>query len=212
MKTTMKIVMITLILGVAGKMYAYDFYAYCFTGQRLYYNITDSTNHYVELICPGTPTINGCWSGFTKPTGNIILPESVQYGNTTYLVISIGNFAFHGCNGLTGSLTIPNSVTTIGSQAFDYCSGFTGSLTIPNSVVEIGSQAFKSCSGFTGSLTIPNSVISIGESAFDQCSGFTGSLTIPNSLTSIGESAFFYCTGLTGNLNIPNSVINVSSI
>ena len=70
-----KAVMIALLLGVAGKMYAYDFSAVCETGQTLYYNIIDAENHYVELTCPD----NNGWSDYTKPIGNIVLSESVQY-------------------------------------------------------------------------------------------------------------------------------------
>ncbi len=121
-------------------------------------------------------------------------------------VTSIGDEAFHGCSGFTGSLTIPNSVTSIGWEAFCDCSGFTGSLTIGNSLTEIGTYAFSGCSGFTGSLTIPKSVKTIGDYAFDGCSGFIGSLTIPNSVTYIGRSAFYACSGFSGSLTIPNSV------
>ena len=75
--------------------------------------------------------------------------EELQYFTG---LTSIGNFAFLGCSGFTGSLTIPNSVTSIGNYAFYGCSGFTGSLTIPNSVSSIGGRAF--CyTGFT-SMTV----------------------------------------------------------
>ena len=121
-------------------------------------------------------------------------------------VTTIGDGAFYGCSGLTGSLTIPNSVTTIGGSAFYGCSGLTGSLTIPNSLTSIGSSVFRGCSGLTGSLTIPNSVTSIGNHAFRGCRGFTGSLTIPNSVTKILNYSFYGCSGFTGSLTIPNSV------
>ena len=121
----------------------------------------------------------------SKTSGTLVIPESVTYNDVTYSVTSIGAYAFQGCSGFTGSLTIPNSLTLIGYNAFEGCSGFTGSLTIPNSVTSIGNYAFYGCSSFTGSLTIPNSVTSIGDCAFKNCSGFTGSLTIPNSVTSI---------------------------
>ena len=145
--------------------------------------------------------------------GNVFMfnTEITSFEELQYFInlTSINSSAFYGCNGLTGNLTIPNSVTTIGDGAFYNCSGFTGSLTIPNSVTTIGNSAFSSCSGFTGSLTIPNSVTSIGMNAFSSCSGFTGSLTIPNSVTTIGHSAFYNCSGFTGSLTIPNSVTTI---
>ena len=126
-------------------------------------------------------------------------------------VTSIRDFAFYGCSGFTGSLTIPNTVTSIGFNAFGGCSGFTGTLTISASVTSIGFSAFYGCSGFTGSLTIPNSVTSIGTYAFSGCSGFTGTLTLPNSITSIGGFIFRGCSGFTGSLTIPNSVTSIES-
>lgn len=64
-------------------------------------------------------------------------------------------------------LVIPNSVTTIGDYAFHGCSGLT-SVIIPNSVTEIGYSAFYGCSALT-SMTIPNSVTSISNGAFYTC-------------------------------------------
>jgi BspA type Leucine rich repeat region (6 copies)/Domain of unknown function (DUF6383) len=113
--------------------------------------------------------------------------------------------------GKSGSLTIPNSVTTIGDNAFCYCKGLTGSLSIPNSVTSIGDDAFYGCSGFTGNLTIPNSLKSIGDATFKNCSGFNGSLTIGDSVTNIGNDAFSCCFDLTGSLTIPNSVTSIGS-
>ncbi len=149
--------------------------------------------------------------GYTYPTasGSLTIPSTVTHSGKTYSVTSIGDAAFAGCSGFTGSLTIPNSVTSIGYSAFSGCSGFNGSLNIPNSVTSIASYAFDGCSGFSGSLNIGNSVSSIGERAFEYCSGFTGSLTIGNSVTSIGESAFGGCRGFTGSLTIGNSVTSI---
>ena len=125
--------------------------------------------------------------------GDVVIPNTVKYYNTTYSVTSIGHEAFQNYNRLT-SVTIPNSVTSIGDYAFSNCSGLT-SVTIPNSVTSIGKYAFSSCSGLT-SVTIPNSVTSIGNGAFSSCSGLT-SVTIGNSVTSIGYGAFQSCSGLT---------------
>ena len=124
-------------------------------------------------------------------------------------VTSIGGSAFSGCSGLTGDLVIPKSVTSIGSSAFEGCSGLTGELVIPEGVTSIGNSTFYGCSGLTGNLVIPNSVTSIGDSAFRKCSRLTGNLVIPNSVTSIGDSAFSGCSGLTGDLVIPEGVTSV---
>jgi len=233
-----KTTMIALFLGVVGKMYSYDFSAICETGQTLYYNITDATNHYVELTCPGGAIYNG-WSGYSQPTGNIIIPESVQHDDVAYSVTTIGSFAFSRCGGLS-SLTLPNTVTSIGSNAFCFCSGLTDSLIIPNSVISIGESAFIYCLGFTN-LTLGNSVTEIGYRAFSYCTGLdqimvdsnnttydsrencnaiiktsTNELivgckntVILNSVTSIGKGAFMGCSTLTGNLVIPNSVTTI---
>ncbi len=211
MKRALRTTLLIMLLSVAGmtKTYAsYDFSAVCETGQTLYYNIIDAANHFVALTYPGTDYYNG-WSGYTEPSGDIVLPENVQYINVTYSVTEIGSYAFYGCHNLTGSLTIPNSVTTISNDAFHFCSGFTGALTIPNSVTTIGDAAFCKC-GCSGNLTIPNSVTSIGEYAFTLCHNFTGNLTIPNSVTTLGMMAFSGCDGLTGSLTISNSLTTIS--
>ena len=94
-----------------------------------------------------------------KYSGEVVIPESVEFKGISHSVTSIGEDAFYECYYLT-SVTIPNSVTSIGKTAFYKCSGLT-SVTIPNSVTSIGSTAFYECSGLT-SVTIPNSVTSIG--------------------------------------------------
>lgn len=196
MKTMAKAVMIALLLGVAGLTNAF---AQSFTIDNLNYSINADG---VSVTVTGA--VNGMFA-----TGSLVIPESVTYEGTNYLVTIIGDWAFISCSGYTGSLTIPDNVTTIGQYAFRGCSGFTGNLVIGNAVTTIGKCAFNNCFGFTGSLIIPNSVTTIGEYAFDNCSGFTGSLIISNSVTTIGDHAFENCIRFTGNLTIPNSVIEI---
>lgn len=92
-------------------------------------------------------------------SGNIVIPESVEYNGKTYSVRGIEEYAFGFCCDLT-SVIIPNSLTSIGKCAFWGCSGL-NSINIPNSVEIIGVDAFKNCSGLT-SITIPRSAGSIG--------------------------------------------------
>ena len=137
-------------------------------------------------------TLEAKVTGGLRYSGDLIIPESVDYNGKTYSVTTIGSSAFGGCSRLT-SIAIPNSVRSIGEWAFDGCSGLTY-VTIGNSVKSIGNNAFKYCSGLT-SISIPNSVKSIGNSTFYGCSGLT-SVTIPNSVTSIGRCVFSKCSGL----------------
>ena len=83
-------------------------------------------------------------------SGDIVIPESVEYNGVTCSVTSIGNSAFSGCSGLT-SVTIGNSVTSIGASAFNGCSGLT-SVTIPNSVTSIGASVLKKATKSRGEL------------------------------------------------------------
>lgn len=120
----------------------------------------------------------------------------------------IGESAFSGCTGLTGEWEIPTSVEDIGSGAFCGCSGLTGNLVIPSFMTAIPSDLFSGCTGLTGDLVIPNTIEYIGENSFGECTGFT-SLTLNEGLTSIGSYAFAGCEGLTGNLVIPDSVVEI---
>ncbi|MDR0434923.1 MAG: leucine-rich repeat domain-containing protein, partial [Gracilibacteraceae bacterium] len=145
---------------------------------------------------------------------NLSIPETItvydESGNEiVYDVWAISQNAFANCSGLTGDLTIGDSVRTIGKSAFAGCSGLTGDLTIGGSVETIGESAFDGCSHLTGDLTIPNSVITIEKNAFNNCSGFNGELTIGGSVRTIGNNAFYNCSHLTGDLTIPNSVITI---
>jgi len=153
-----------------------------------------------------TISITGTFEGFYfNDIGDKLKVISIiSFGETNYL---LDGGDFYGCSNITGSLpSIPSSVTSIGNLAFNGCSGFTGTLTIPSSVTSIGVLAFTDCSGFTGTLTIPSSVTVIGDGVFDGCSGFTGDLTIPSSITYISASSFLGCTGFNGTLTIPSSV------
>ena len=192
-----------LLLNVGGmtNAFAYDFSAECSTGQTLYYNITDATNHYVEVTCPG----NHNWSGYTAPTGDLVLPSMVVNGNVDYQVVAIGEWAFCGCSNMT-SIEIPNSVTSLGVDAFRN-TGLT-SIVIPNTITTLESYTFFNCSNLT-TVTLPDSLEIINSSAFEGCSKLT-TINIPNTVTTIGSKAFYGCSKLA-SIQIPNSVTTLSN-
>lgn len=122
-------------------------------------------------------------------------------------VTSIGNSAFFQCENLTDSLTIPNSVTSIGKSAFAYCSKLI-LVTLPNSITSIEPGIFYSCTKLEGDLTIPNTVTSIGDNAFSSCHNFNGTLTLSDNIITIGKESFCTCH-FQGTLNIPSTVTNI---
>ena len=151
--------------------------------------------------------------GFNDNLGDLNIPGTVtNRKNTeeTYTVTGIADKAFDGDLRFTGTLTIPDSVTTIGSEAFADLHT-TGDIKIPDKVTKIGDKAFEASDSFDGKLTIGSSVTTIGSRAFNGCTKLTGGITIPDSVTSIGDSAFFNCGGFNGELKLGKGLQNIGA-
>ena len=103
-------------------------------------------------------------SYYNEYTGDVIIPDFVQYEGETYSVTSIGENAFNGCSEVS-SITISEGVTSIGGSAFSGCMRIK-KLIIPNSVTTIGSGAMYA--GNLDTLIIGENVKSIGRDAFAQ--------------------------------------------
>lgn len=102
--------------------------------------------------------------------GDLVIPETVSYGDNIYTVTSIGERAFESCIDLK-RVVLPNSVKSIGKRAFSYCSGLT-SVAMPKSLVTIEELAFWNCYELR-SIDIPSLVTKIGIRAFEGCNGLT---------------------------------------
>ena len=118
---------VVLLLCVSTLSWAADFKA-----GGIYYNIKEDgesvevTYHSVRLY-----------------SGDIVIPSTVKYERKTYIVTSIGDYAFDDCTSLA-SINIPSSVTSIEDYAFRDCSSLTF-IDIPSSVTSIGDYAFGDC-------------------------------------------------------------------
>lgn len=187
---------------MALSSWAFDFSQVCSSGQTLYYNISGST---VSVTCPGSIS-NAYPNGYDRPTGALVIPDSVTNGGTTYLVTAISSHAFDSCPGLT-SVTIPASVSSIGSYAFYRCRALTA-VSIPNGVTSISDYAFYNCAALVD-LDLPDSLISIGNSAFASCYHID-TLVLPSTLQTIEDYAFAYCETIT-DLVIPDAVTQIGT-
>lgn len=80
-------------------------------------------------------------------SGDIILPDHIQYNGEEYEITGISNRAFENCKELTG-ITLPQTLTYIGHSAFKGCSLLT-EITLPQKVSHVGSGAFAGCTRLT---------------------------------------------------------------
>ena len=160
----------------------------------LSYSIGGTNNGEIKVVHKGDITSSSGFANDSTLKGLVIGTSCT----------SIGSSSFYYCTGLTGSLIIPDSVTTIGDFTFSDC-GFTGSLTIPDSVISIGYAAFQGCSGFNSSLTIPNSVTTIGTYAFQNCSSLTALYTNTPAASWVGTDALLSATALANIYTGPNA-------
>jgi hypothetical protein len=115
-------------------------------------------------------------------SASFVIP-SVALGRS---VVSISAQAFLNVTTLTGTLTLPNSVTSIDLSAFQ---GTLINALDLGSVTSIGAGAFYAITTLTGTLNLPSSVNEIGQDAFFGTK-FSGALVVPASITAIGPRAF----------------------
>lgn len=208
-----KLFLSIIMLAFAINVKAYDFTALAPTGQTLFCNIIDSENHLVGLT-----------AGFPKPTGDLVIPETVRSSGFDWTVAEIMDGAFRECD--ITSVVIPNTVTAIGNHAFYLCTKLAGTVTIPNSVNTVGYTAFCRCdrmtevvlpakdvtygngcfmtTGLTGTLTLPEGLVTISKEMFNNNDKLTH-VVIPHTVTTISQDAFVNCDELEEVL-IPNSV------
>lgn len=183
--------------------------AQSFTVGNLNYTIINKTDKTVR--------VTGHKDG-TNAIGTLSIPSSVPYASTYYSVVEIYHQAFNGCTGLTGALSIPNTVISIGTAAFSHCSGLY-SITIPNSVTTIGTRAFEFCSGLSN-ITIPQSVTSINlNNPFQGCTGLNSIIVESgnavydsrNNCNAIIETSTNYLLSGCKRTTIPNSVTSIGT-
>lgn len=138
-------------------------------------------------------SVSGTTGAAYNISGNVVVPDSVEYNGQKLPVTKIGNKAFFRSNSII-TVSLPPTITEIGAEAFYRCTAMT-MMILPESVEYIGDNAFEGCISLSVFSMSP-SVKTIGSGAFSKCVSLT-SLTLPDSLTNIGGSAFYLCTGLT---------------
>ena len=181
-------------MAIGQNAFAYDFSAVAPSGQTLYYKIIDSVNHYVkvtypndeqvsdEILNPGGWPINQAWDTYSRPTGILVIPDTVSYNGVVYTVRTIGAGAFCDCPYIT-SVVMPNTVDSIGKSAFLDCINLTN-VTFSNSLRYIGANSFMSC--HLGEVVLPPSVRTMEAGAM--FNAHITSITLNDSIEKLGDA------------------------
>ena len=169
-----------------------------------------STSDYAFVAATGTLTVKtNAGSNGWRTTGTAYFgPDDIKSVVINSGVTRINGSSFADCSNLTGTLTIPSSVTTIANNAF-IRTGITTLILPASGSLTIGASVFYACYSLTGTLTIPSSVTDIGVNAFSYTGITSLSLPATGSLT-ISSNAFTQCTNLASTLVIPGGVASLS--
>lgn len=133
----------------------------------------------------------------------------INYPNsksTTFIipqtVISIGNFAFAGCDKLT-TVLLPETIKTIGNSSFEVCSNLS-TINLPNSLISIGEYTFSKCTSLI-SINWPSSVSIINEGMFWLSTNLL-TFDLPSTVTKIESYAFSNTKSLIAIAVNPNNL------
>ena len=122
-------------------------------------------------------------------------------------VTSIGEFAFCRTN-ISEVVFSGNTIMSIGKGAFENCPELTAVTNLPDSVTILNNYTFNDCKKLQ-SITLPSNLTTIGIAAFGNCERLS-SLVFPEGLLTIGSSAFSSCTNLTA-VNLPTTLTTIDS-
>jgi len=175
-------------------------------GSNLFSGCTNLASISVDNDNPNYSSEDGILYNKAKTT-IITVPEGIN-GSVTIpeSVTSIGEFTFYNCRNLVLAI-LPAGLTSIGNGAFYRCTNL--ALTeLPAGLTSIGQGAFNGCTNLA--LTeLPAGLTSIGDNAFQGCTNLA--LTeLPAGLTSIGSYAFERCTNLT-LMELPAGLTSIGS-
>ena len=195
-----------------------------------------------DVVIPeGVTSISDFAFGLNSTMTSVTIPKTVTaIGEDTFstcsglksFVVKSGNPSYSSQDGVlynqdmtllmicpakkTGTLTIPDTVTSVGDWAFELCGELTG-ITIPKSLTSISRLTFGACRSLKSiSVDSGNSAFSSQDGVLYDKDGTTlvlcpakkASVMIADSVTTIGEKAFSGCKELK-SVSLPDSVLSI---
>ena len=197
-----------------------------------------------DVVIPeGVTSISDFAFGLNSTMTSVTIPKTVTaIGEDTFstcsgltkFVVKSGNPSYSSQDGVlynkdktllmlcpakkTGTLSIPDTVTSLGDWAFELCAELTG-ITIPTSLTSIGRFTFGACRSLTSiSVDSGNPAFSSQDgvlynkdrTTLIMCPAKKTSVSIADSVTTIGEKAFSGC-GKLKSISLPASVTSIGN-
>ena len=197
-----------------------------------------------DVVIPeGVTSISDFAFGLNSTMTSVTIPKTVTaIGEDTFstcsgltkFVVKSGNPSYSSKDGVlynknktllmlcpakkTGTLSIPDTVTSLGDWAFELCAELTG-ITIPKSLISIGRFTFGACRSLTSiSVDSGNPAFSSQDGVLYNkdrtmlimCPAKKTSVSIADSVTTIGEKAFSGC-GKLKSISLPASVTSIGN-
>lgn len=184
------LMLMVVTLGNCNMVYGqyYDFTATAPSGQTLYFRIENMNAVLNHPSCE--------YYGYSKPTGDLVIPTEVTNDGVTYLVTQILSEAFMDCDSLT-SVVIPESVNFIDYYAFKNCTSLTEVNYNANMMrYDSHSDIFDGCTNLSRVIFGDNVRSVLCKNLFRNITSLTH-VTIGTSVDSISDGVFKGCSHLT---------------
>lgn len=192
------------ILGLCTLLFSFcsnpeisEFTATDDNGVTYEYEVVVPLMHYVR-VSPVTTA--------SQLTGTVVIPATVYYEGTRYVVTQIAEEAFEDYTGIT-EVVVPGTVTTIEEEAFKGCTSLT-EINTPQPLSTIEASAFEGCSSLTD-FNFVASISTLGVSCFEGCSSLE-EIELPTSLNTIPTRAFYGCSDAE-SIFISSTVLTVGA-
>ena len=218
-----KVLPLLLAMSLASAAMAFSFSAEASSGQTLYFTITEGNT--VKVVAPATVS----WTGYTTPTGQLVIPSTVTSGGTTYTVTAIDKMAFLQCYELT-AVTVPGTVVTIGMRAFAedtllatatlsegvqridmmaffMCSSL-ATINLPTTLQRIAVSAFEGTAFYTDEATWNDSMLTLGNWVIKVGNLVEGTVSVPEGMTGVANNAFMYCRYMN-KVELPSTMLYI---
>lgn len=133
-------------------------------------------------------------NGPSKPyIGRVVIPSQISHDGRIYTVVSVGQNAFAGCEGLT-SVQLPSTVRAVSACAFLGCTSLR-QVSMPATILSINPCSFTGCTSLQ-QISLPRHAEIVDTLTFYCCVSLK-SIVLPYSVRMVCQGAMEHLSALT---------------